>query len=183
MDGRERLKDFAARSLLLKLESRGLMKLPALRVNYRRDRPQVASLDQWEQPADWTATLAEIAPVVVENVQRQLFFPLGRIIVVVQARTVRRLEDLLQTQSQRTAEDQKTINREVSYFQDHREHLQYQQMEKAGTPMGSGAVESLGKQLQGRLRGCGQFWTRDGLTSVLRLAVLVKNNDYSHLWN
>ena len=36
MDGRERLKDFAARSLLLKLESRGLMKLPALRVNYRR---------------------------------------------------------------------------------------------------------------------------------------------------
>ena len=71
-----------------------------------------------------------------------------------EARTVRRLEDLLQTQSQRTAEDQKTINREVSYFQDHREHLQYQPMEKAGTPMGSGAVESLGKQLQGRLRGC-----------------------------
>ena len=100
-----------------------------------------------------------------------------------EARTVRRLEDLLQTQSQRTAEDQKTINREVGYFQDHREHLQYQQMEKAGAPLGSGAVESLGKQLQGRLRGCEQFWTRDGLTSLLRLAVLVKNNDYSHLWN
>ena len=45
------------------------MKLPALRVNYRRARPQVASLEQWEQPADWTATLAEIAPVVVEKVQ------------------------------------------------------------------------------------------------------------------
>ena len=100
-----------------------------------------------------------------------------------EARTVRRLEDLLQTQSQRTAEDQKTIRREVSYFQDHREHLHYQQMEKAGAPMGSGAVESLGKQLQGRLRGCGQFWTRDGLTSLLRLTVLVKNDDYSHLWN
>ena len=85
MDGRGRLKDFAARSLLLKLESRGLVKLPVLRVNYRRARPKVASLEQWEQPADWTATLAEIAPVVVENVQRQLFFPLGRIIVVVQA--------------------------------------------------------------------------------------------------
>ena len=45
------------------------MKLPALRVNYRRARPQVASLEQWEQPADWTATLAEIAPVMVEKVQ------------------------------------------------------------------------------------------------------------------
>ena len=43
-----------------------------------------------------------------------------------EARTVRRLEDLLQTQSERTAEDQKTINREVGYFQDHREHLHYQ---------------------------------------------------------
>ena len=68
MDGRGRLKDFAARSLLLKLESRGLVKLPAQRVNYRRARPQVASLEQWEQPADWTATRAEIAPVVVEKV-------------------------------------------------------------------------------------------------------------------
>ena len=38
-DGAGRLKDFAARSLLLKLESRGLVKLPALRVNYRRARP------------------------------------------------------------------------------------------------------------------------------------------------
>ena len=56
-------------------------------------------------------------------------------------------------------------------------------MEKAGAPMGSGAVESLGKQLQTRLRGCGQFWIRDGLTSLLRLTVLVNNDDYSHLWN
>jgi hypothetical protein len=32
-------------------------------------------------------------------------------------------------------------------------------MEKAGAPRGSGAVESLGKQLQRRLRGGGQIWT------------------------
>ncbi len=49
--------------------------------------------------------------------------------------------------------------------------------------MGSGAVESLGKQFQRRLRGCGQFWSRSGLTSLLRLTVLVKNEDQSHLWN
>ena len=41
--------------------------------------------------------------------------------------------------------------------------------------MGSGAVESLGKQFQGRLRDCGQFWTRPGLTHLLQLNVLVKN--------
>lgn len=49
--------------------------------------------------------------------------------------------------------------------------------------MGSGAVESLGKQFQRRLRGCGQSWSRSGLTALLRLTVLVKNDDQSHLWN
>lgn len=98
-------------------------------------------------------------------------------------RGVRRLEDLLKAPAERTLENQETISREVSYFQDHREHLHYKKMEKAGAPMGSGAVESLGKQLQGRLRGCGQFWSRPGLTNLLRLTVLVKNEDHSHLWN
>lgn len=69
VDGRGRLKDFAARSLLLKLESRGLVKLPVLRVNYRRARPEAPSLAQWEEPAPWTAWLAEIAPVQVEKIQ------------------------------------------------------------------------------------------------------------------
>lgn len=55
---------------------------------------------------------------------------------------------------------------------------------KSGSPpMGSGAVESLGQQFQGRLRGCGQFWSRPGLTCLLRLTVLVKNDDHSILWN
>jgi hypothetical protein len=100
-----------------------------------------------------------------------------------EVRVVRRLEELLETPAEPAAQDPKTISREVSYFQDHREHLHYQTMEKAGAPMGSGAVESLGKQLQRRLRGCGQFWGRNGLTNLLHLSVLVKNNDHPHLWN
>jgi hypothetical protein len=36
IDGRGRMKDFAARSLLLKLEARGAVKLPALRLYHRR---------------------------------------------------------------------------------------------------------------------------------------------------
>ena len=94
-----------------------------------------------------------------------------------------RLEELLESQAQRTVEEQENIRREVNYFQEHRDHLHYRTMEKAGAPLGSGAVESLGKQLQRRLRGCGQFWSRAGLTSLLRLSVLVKNRDDSHLWN
>jgi hypothetical protein len=69
VDGRGRLKDFAARSLLLKLEGRGRVKLPALRTQFRRVRPKVAGWGQWEEPPAWEASLAEIAPVRLEKIQ------------------------------------------------------------------------------------------------------------------
>jgi hypothetical protein len=96
---------------------------------------------------------------------------------------VHRLEDLLESKAQRSEQTNELIVREVNYFQEHRDHLHYRQMEKAGAPLGSGAVESLGKQLQRRHRGCGQFWGRQGLTHLLRLSVLVKNRDAPLLWN
>jgi hypothetical protein len=69
LDGCGRLKDFAARSLLLKLEGRGQVKLPALRVNYRRARPEAPSLEQWAEPPAWSASLREIAPVRLEKIE------------------------------------------------------------------------------------------------------------------
>jgi hypothetical protein len=96
---------------------------------------------------------------------------------------VRQLEELLQNQSERTPESQQLIEREVKFFVKHRDHLHYQAMEKAGAPRGSGAVESLGKQLQQRLRGCGQIWGRPGFTRLLKVVVLVKNQDEHLLWN
>jgi len=96
---------------------------------------------------------------------------------------VRQLEELLHHQPERTPESQELIEREVKFFVKHRDHLHYQAMEKAGAPRGSGAVESLGKQLQQRLRGCGQIWSRAGFTRLLRVVVLVKNQDEHLLWN
>ena len=95
------------------------------------------------------------------------------------------LEHLLKSQAQakRPTKIRKTITREVKYFRSHREHIHYQAREKEGAPLGSGAVESLGKQLQRRMRGCGQFWKRSGLSNLLKLSVLVKNNDLHLLWN
>ena len=49
-DGRGRLKDFAARSFLLKLEGQGQIRLPALQANKRRVRRGVAELPHWEEP-------------------------------------------------------------------------------------------------------------------------------------
>jgi hypothetical protein len=102
-----------------------------------------------------------------------------------EALMVRRLEDLLQSKAQakRPTKIRKTITREVQYFQGHRDHIHYADRENEGAPLGSGAVESLGKQLQRRMRGCGQFWQRSGLSNLLKLSVLAKNNELQLLWN
>ncbi len=100
-----------------------------------------------------------------------------------EARVVRRLEALLTAPAARPPAQQLELEREVRYFQSHRDHLHYQAMAEAGAPRGSGAAESLGKQLQQRLRGCGQAWSRPGFTHLLRLCLLFKNHDDSHLWN
>jgi hypothetical protein len=60
-----RLKDFAARSLLVKLEARGLLSLPPLRQNYRTRRWELAPILE-EAPrvsAPRQAALAEVQPL------------------------------------------------------------------------------------------------------------------------
>lgn len=100
-----------------------------------------------------------------------------------EARVIRRLQDLIKPAAERSTETQALLAREANYFETHRDHLHYQAMERAGAPIGSGAVESLGAQLQRRFRCSGQFWMRPGLSHLLALAVLFRNKDDSYLWN
>jgi hypothetical protein len=65
-DGRGRLKDFAARSLLLKLEAQGHLRLPPLQVQKRRAPRAVARLADWRQPEVWEAGLNQLRPVQLE---------------------------------------------------------------------------------------------------------------------
>jgi len=65
-DGRGRRKDLAARSFLLKLESRGLIRLPPLREAYRKPRARIALPDEEPEPVRIQAQFGEIAPVSLE---------------------------------------------------------------------------------------------------------------------
>jgi len=98
-------------------------------------------------------------------------------------RVVESLEQLLEQSGQRSAQSQKEVAREVAYIRSHQEHIHYQAREKEGAPMGSGAVESLCRQLQNRFKSCGQFWSRQGLTHLLAINVLFKNQSARFLWN
>ncbi len=99
-----------------------------------------------------------------------------------EARVISQLEDLQQTETL-GAQETEVVDRETRYFEEHRDHIHYQRWKRSGVPRGSGAVESLGGQLQRRFRTCGQFWKRPGLTNLLRLSVLHKNRDQNFLWN
>jgi hypothetical protein len=68
-DGRGRLKDFAARSLLLKLEAQGQITLPPLQIHQRRAPRPAPALPDWQEPAPWSARLDELAPVSLAPVQ------------------------------------------------------------------------------------------------------------------
>jgi len=63
-----RLKDFAARSFLLKLQARGWIELPVLRTQMRRSRPGVQALSDWEEPAAMESSLRDLQPVQVLTV-------------------------------------------------------------------------------------------------------------------
>lgn len=68
-DGRGRLKDFAARSFLLKLEAQQLITLPPLQESKRRPRRGVVPLPHWQEPPVWRATLEQVQPLKIELVK------------------------------------------------------------------------------------------------------------------
>ena len=73
--------------------------------------------------------------------------------------------------------------REVNYFQNHREHLKYADLAARNAPIGSGSMESACSQFQDRLKRRGQFWSPRGLSNILAIDVAVKNNPLQFLWN
>jgi len=75
------------------------------------------------------------------------------------------------------------INREVTYFQNHRDHINYADLAARNAPIGSGSMESACGQFQDRLKRRGQFWSPRGLAHMLAIDVAVKNDTLQFLWN
>jgi hypothetical protein len=75
------------------------------------------------------------------------------------------------------------LKREINYFQNHRDHIHFQDLADKGGPIGSGAVESTCAQLQTRVKRTGQFWKPPGLASMLAIKASIQNNDWPALWS
>jgi hypothetical protein len=88
--------------------------------------------------------------------------------------------------AQRQTADQplsELLQREIAYFQTHREHLHYQELAAKGSPIGTGAMESTCSQLQTRVKRTGPFWKPAGLANMLALKAALQNDDWSALWS
>ena len=74
------------------------------------------------------------------------------------------------------------VAKEIHYFETHRAHIHYALRAAEGCPVGSGAMESLCGQLQGRFKRGGQFWTEPGRRRLMALEVARRNHDRDEVW-
>ena len=92
------------------------------------------------------------------------------------------MEGLHATLTRLTTEQRAAIEREIGYFNQHKNRMGYKQGKRLGQPLGSGAVESTCSQYQRRFKLTGQFWSRSGDESFLALATLHRNGRWPLLF-
>ena len=71
------------------------------------------------------------------------------------------------------------VQKEVDYFHEHQERMDYRAGRQRGEPIGSGAIESTCRQAQCRFKRPGQYWSQEGDESLLCLETFWRN----HRWH
>jgi len=92
------------------------------------------------------------------------------------------LEGLRETLDQFSSSQQEAIEREIGYFDEHKDRMDYKTAKSLGQPVGSGAIESTCSQFQRRFKLPGQFWSLEGDEAFLALATLHRNERWHRLF-
>lgn len=74
------------------------------------------------------------------------------------------------------------VAKEVEYFHEHRECMDYRAGVRAGEPIGSGPVEATCRQAQCRFKRTGQFWSVKGDEALLCLETFWRNGRWHLLF-
>jgi hypothetical protein len=93
---------------------------------------------------------------------------------------VRQLEEVLAGLS--AGPTAQIVAREVNYFHEHRQRMDYRAALRAGEPIGSGPVEATCRQAQCRFKRPGQFWSRAGDEALLCLETFWRNGRWHLLF-
>jgi len=92
------------------------------------------------------------------------------------------LQGLRSTLDRFTASQREALEREIGYFDTHKNRMDYKTGKALGQPVGSGAVESTCNQYQRRFKLPGQFWSLEGDEAFLALATLHRNGRWNQLF-
>lgn len=77
----------------------------------------------------------------------------------------------------------KALQNAISYFENHREWMHYDEYLAAGYPIGSGVVESTcGHTVKNRMEGTGRRWSIKGAESTLLLRSVYTSKDWDAYW-
>ena len=71
----------------------------------------------------------------------------------------------------------RVLARNVGYFENNKEHMNYPEYRKKGWPIGSGNTEAAAKQFNKRVKGTEQFWSQQGAEAILGLRALWLSQD------
>lgn len=92
------------------------------------------------------------------------------------------LSELVEHPPDEKPETIEAIENACTYFEKHKEHMNYALAGQEGLPMGSGSMESQCAQFQNRFKRRGQFWTQNGMAPALEVVVRHQNGELRSLW-
>jgi hypothetical protein len=95
-------------------------------------------------------------------------------------KVIRQLEEVLAGLPAGTAAE--AVQKEVNYFYQHQDRMDYRAARRRGEPIGSGAVEATCRQAQCRFKRPGQFWSQEGDEALLCLETFWRNGRWHLLF-
>jgi hypothetical protein len=95
-------------------------------------------------------------------------------------KVVHQLEDILAAWPPGASAE--VVQREVNYFHEHQDRMDYRAGRRRGEPIGSGAIESTCRQAQCRFKRPGQYWSQRGDESLLCLETFWRNGRWHLLF-
>jgi hypothetical protein len=121
-----------------------------------------------------------------ENTQEGRKWVYDHLLAVLQGRVGRVIGGLKQVLCKRKnlkSVQKKALKDAISYFENHRQWMRYDEYLASGYPIGSGVVESTcGHTVKNRMEGTGRRWSIKGAESTLLLRSVYTSNDWDAYW-
>ena len=90
--------------------------------------------------------------------------------------------ELEQAAAERAGDIAEALKREAGYFWQNQHRMNYLEMREEEWPIGSGMVESAGKQFKTRLAGPGMRWSRTGAENLLPVRCAILSGRFDEIW-